>query len=294
MDQNSLIIVGFAALLVGLSIACVAYFFLKKSDDKVALSKRIAGGSSVTMAPPGQAKKSDLAIKKLEKNKGVQKLKDAGLKNTRMIYYFYAVRGLSIIVPLLIIGYSLTQRTLTKDVAIKAFMVGGIIYAGLNFYIKSLQTKRQKAILRELPQFLDLMIVCIEAGLAFTNAMERVLKELDPKSPLTQEFVHMYNEFMRGLTLSEACARLDKRVNVPDLTILLSSIVQSDQMGSSLGKSLRIQAEDLRDKYRQRLRAKAMKIPVKILGPVVLIFLNLFIITLGPAIYQMKNTMGSM
>jgi tight adherence protein C len=143
-------------------------------------------------------------------------------------------------------------------------------------------------ILRSLPQFLDLLLISVEAGMAFTAALERVIKEVDPREPLTREFSQMYHEFLGGLPLSEACERMTKRCQVPDVGIVLSSIVQSDQMGASLGNNLRIQSGDLRDKYRQRLRARAHKIPVKIIFPMLLSFGMIFFLTLGPAFYQLQ------
>ena len=112
---------------------------------------------------------------------------------------------------------------------------------------------------------------------------------MSQKEPIVKEFDHMHHELMGGLSLPQACDRLARRCEVPDLSVILISIVQSDQMGSGLAQVLRVQAHELRDKLRQRMREKAYRIPVKLLFPMVLIFMTLFAMTLGPAFLTLST-----
>ena len=191
-----------------------------------------------------------------------------------------------------IISHAL-QGQLDLKHSMSALLAGVIIYLYTHLILKIAREKRQKLILRSLPQFLDLLVVCVEAGLSFTAALERILKEMEKENPLTKEFKVMYNEFLGGLSLKQACERLDKRCDVPDLSLLLTSIVQSDQMGASLGNTLRTQATEIRDKYRQRVRTRALKIPVKILFPMIPIFLAFMLVNLGIIGFQINNAIGN-
>lgn len=106
------------------------------------------------------------------------------------------------------------------------------------------------------------------------------------------EFARVLHEIQLGKTRREALRAMAKRCQVDDLTIFISSIIQAERMGVSIGKVLRIQASQMRTKRRQRAQERAMKAPVKMILPMVLfIFPSIFVVILGPAFIQIKNNL---
>lgn len=149
------------------------------------------------------------------------------------------------------------------------------------FYLKSLITTRQKAIKKVLPDILDLLVVSVEAGLGFDQAIAKIVEK--SKGPLADEFARYLQEMKLGKTRREALKSLSKRTKVDDLDGLIAAIIQADTLGVSIGNILRIQAEQMRTKRRQWVEEQAQKLPVKMLFPMVgFIFPTIFIVILGP------------
>ena len=216
----------------------------------------------------------------------------AGIRGETRIRFFYFLSKLSIIAPICLVVLYILSGSLNMGNLTRALLVWLVLFGGVRLYAKLLKQKRQKRILRMLPQILDLIVVAVEAGLSFTSALEQILEEVDQKESLTQEFKAMYHEYLGGLPLVEACQRMDKRCQVPDLSLLLSCVVQSDQIGSGLGTNLRTQSSELRDKLRQRMRERAYRIPIKILFPMMLIFIGFIVINLGYIGFQLRSVVS--
>lgn len=294
-------IIILSSALIAILTSVVFYMVLRRYKSQSVISERI---SNITQSknnvffsnPVGQIDKSkndEITLDELLSDNVTQDFFLGGVRNKKMITFYQLLNKLSFIVPSILLVYYFLIGALTQANLIKAFVLGAVIFLYIRLAAKSAKQKRQKRILKQLPQFLDLLVVCVEAGLGFTAAIERLVKEVNPKEPLTKEFASMYHEFLTGLSLAQACERLDKRCGVPELSFILGSIVQSDLMGASLGNTLRIQALELRDKTRQRIREKALKIPVKILLPILPLFICIFIVTLGPAIYTIARTFSA-
>ncbi len=133
-----------------------------------------------------------------------------------------------------------------------------------------------------LPDLLDLIILSMDAGIGFDGALGRAIEKT--KGPLTQEMQQALNEINHGKTRAEAFRDLAARAKIEGLSLLLASINQSEQLGTSIGSALRIQAHEIRRRRTQQLREMAAKLPVKMLIPLVLcIFPALLMIILGPA-----------
>lgn len=153
---------------------------------------------------------------------------------------------------------------------------------------------RLERIQRELPGALDLMVVCLEAGLAVNSALLRIANEMEG-SPLGRELRRAASEINAGIPLEDALRNLAKRTEVPDLNTIVSAIVQAQKMGSSLALTFRVQSETLREKYKMNIKERIQKIPVKILFPLVLfIFPALFVVILGPPMMTVGQTLKSM
>ena len=134
---------------------------------------------------------------------------------------------------------------------------------------------------RELPEALDLLALTVEAGLGLEQALEVVVEE--GTGPLTVELTRMLREIELGVPRREALGALRERTEVPELSSFVVSLVQADEVGSSVGEALKAQAGQVRLKRRQRAREQAAKTPVKILVPLVLgVFPAIFVVAIGP------------
>lgn len=148
--------------------------------------------------------------------------------------------------------------------------------------------ERQKDIQRGLPDIIDLLVISVEAGLGFEQALDRTITSV-PGS-LSDEFNRMLGEVRAGAKRADAMRALDARVEVTELRSFVLAILQADTFGVSIGRVLRAQAEEMRIKRRQLAQERAQKAPVKMLIPMVFcIFPALFTIVLGPAVIRIAQ-----
>jgi tight adherence protein C len=142
---------------------------------------------------------------------------------------------------------------------------------------------RQGSIRRDLPDVLDLLVISVEAGVGLEGAIEVVGRHFD--SPLAHELNRMLREMELGVPRRTALQNLRRRVEIPEVSTFVLSLVQADALGMPLGRVLKTQATEMRSKRRQWAREKAAKLPVKILFPMFMfIFPALFVVVLGPAV----------
>lgn len=165
-------------------------------------------------------------------------------------------------------------------------LAGGVAFIGfyLPFYLIGSRSKaRQNAIIKSLPDAFDLITTCVEAGLGLDAALARVAEKV--KGPFADELSRALRDIALGKARRDALKEVGERTGVPDLIQFTNAVIQAETMGSSVGTVLRVQADQLRVKRRQRAEQAAYKAPVKMLFPLVLfIFPTLFIVILGPAI----------
>ncbi len=155
--------------------------------------------------------------------------------------------------------------------------------------LKSKITRRQDVITKAMPDALDLLTVCVEAGLGFDQAMAKVCEKWE--NELSLAFERVIQEIRLGKLRREALRDMADRIDVADLTSFTAAIIQADQLGVSIGKVLRIQSEQMRIKRRQRAEKKAHEAPVKMLIPMVfLIFPSIYIVLLGPSAIQILKS----
>ena len=141
----------------------------------------------------------------------------------------------------------------------------------------------QKAIIRMIPDSLDLLTISVRAGLGFDAALQKVVEKV--KGPLSDEFRRALAEVRVGKQRRDALRDIIARTDVPPLTNFIGAIIQAEQLGVSISKVLQVQSEQLRIERRQRAEEQAAKAPIKMLFPLVgCIFPSLFIVILGPAI----------
>lgn len=198
---------------------------------------------------------------------------------------------LSIIFPG--IFYILTSLTGGKTNII-LLVLGSVFGFLLPVYIlRSKARKRQTMIQNALPDMLDLLFVSVEAGLGFDMALKRTTEKMP--GPLSDEMNRALDEINRGKTREDALRQVAKRTGVEDLTSFITAVIQSEQLGSNIANMLRIQSTSMRQRRRQRAEELAMKVPVKMLFPLVFfMFPALIVVILGPAIIRIVETFKTM
>ena len=152
-------------------------------------------------------------------------------------------------------------------------------------WLRALIDRRKEAIIKKLPDALDLMTICVDAGLTFNAAMQKVAEKWD--DPLSREFGRVMYEMQLGKSRRQALRDMSDRIDVADVTSFVAAILQAEQLGVGIGRVLRIQSEQMRVRRRQRAEEKAQQAPVKMVIPMVfLIFPSILVVLLGPAIFQ--------
>lgn len=170
-------------------------------------------------------------------------------------------------------------------VAAVALLVGFIVP---EFYLNQMIRDRQHDIQRALPDSLDLLSICVEAGLGFDSAVARLVQKSD--NALSREFGRALQELRVGRPRREALRDIITRTEVPDLANFISAVIQGDQLGVSITQVLAVQADQMRTIRRQRAEEQAAQAPLKMLIPMLLfIFPALCVVILGPLWPQLAN-----
>jgi tight adherence protein C len=244
-------------------------------------------------AAPALAK--PLLPKKLEEtNKLKERLEHAGIRSETAPTFFLSLKFISMAAGFVIGGGTLllTQGLSFKTVLYVLGVTGAMFYLP-EMVVGLLAKRRKQAIFLALPDALDLMVVCVEAGLALDQAMRKVAEEMKKSYPvLAYEFGLSNLHLQMGRTRTEALQGLGRRTGVDDLKALASILIQADKFGSSIAQALRVQSDAMRTRRRQIAEEKAAKTAVKLIFPLVIfIFPGIFIVLVGPAAITMVREM---
>jgi len=213
---------------------------------------------------------------------------NAGLRHPSMgVLYFSAKTALAIILPL---ALYLALSMMSSKVTGNSLMMWLLIAAAVGYYLPNFALNRaveyrQREIFETFPDALDLMTVCVEAGLAMDAALLRVGEEIGIKSPILAEELHLVTlELRAGLAKERALRNLALRTGVEDVDTLVAMLIQAERFGTSIADSLRVQSDQLRTRRRQRAEEAAAKIALKLLFPLIFfIFPSLLVVLMGPA-----------
>lgn len=216
-------------------------------------------------------------------------LETAGMRGASAMPVFLGARTLVSIGPaLLLVLPRVSSGEPLGQVLWKAILIWFVGHYGANYWLKQKSLTRIRQITESMPDALDLMVVCLEAGLGLNATFARVGQERnDPKDPLGQELQQVTAELKGGRPREEALHDLGVRNGVEDLKALTALVIQSHKLGASMAQTLRSHADLLRTKRRQRAEEAARKLPIKVLIPLATFLLPpLFIVILGPAIIK--------
>lgn len=208
--------------------------------------------------------------------------------------------------PMEFMGIRLLATLLLGGLGFVLLLVGNIaftrrillfgVFIGLGFFLPSLWLlsrirRRQKSITRSLPDALDLLTICVEAGLGFDASMAKVAEKWN--DDLSLAFNRVIQELQLGKLRREALRDMSDRMEVQDVATFVAAIIQADQLGVSIARVLRIQSDQMRMRRRQRAEELARAATIKILPPVAfLIFPAILIVLLGPALITFKSMGG--
>src|SRR5512137_391647 len=215
-----------------------------------------------------------------------ERLVQAGLRGPAAVPLFLAAK---VILPLLLVGVVLWASRLQAEPVdyLSAWAVGVAVLGFLapNLWLKRRVQARQSDIDRGLPDALDLMVTCVEAGLGLDAAVQRVSLEIGLARPvLAEELTLTFLEVKAGVRRADAFRRLADRTGVQDLKTLAATLNQTDMFGTSVAKALRIQAEGMRVRRMQKAEERAAMLSAKMTVPLVVCFLpTLMVVIIGPA-----------
>jgi tight adherence protein C len=216
-------------------------------------------------------------------------LMSAGMRNTSA-QTFLAAKGISAGGGI-VFGIVLGAFSSATAAFLAATALGAIGYIAPAVVVSRRAKRRQSAILRQLPDALDLLAVSVEAGLGFDGAVVKLTQYM--AGPLSEEFELALGEMRIGESRVDALKKLALRAGTSEVGAFVRSIVQADQLGTSLGRTLRVQATDTRLKRQAAAEERAMKAPIKMLFPTVaFIFPAMFIVVLGPALLSLGKLFG--
>lgn len=224
-----------------------------------------------------------------------EKLRQAGYRSERHLLIFLAVRLVTpVILAALVFIYTSTvfADRIPPQMRLVSTMIGfvsGMLLPGI--MLKNLIQRRQISIQRAWSDALDLLLICVESGMAIEPALQRVCREIGTQSvPLAEELTLTHAELSYLQDRRKAYENLGKRTGLPTVKSVVTSLIQSERYGTPLGTALRVLAQENRDARMQEAERKAAALPPKLTVPMILFFLPvLFIVILGPAAIRVMD-----
>lgn len=197
---------------------------------------------------------------------------------------------LSVAACLLIAFFFISNADLPFIQRAALLVLGGVVGALLPFAVlNSIIRERQKQILRQLPEFLDLLCVSVQAGLSFDSGIAKIVDRM--KGPFIEECQRMQRDVRMGMMRKHSLQQMARRCDVQEVYLFTTAIIQAERLGTSIASTLVNQADNMRERRRQSAKAEALRAPVKIVFPLVLfIFPAMFVIVLLPSLlFLLKN-----
>lgn len=290
---------GFAALLgmaVFTLLVALVLLFIGMSDPlrrrlrHLEASAEAAGGHSMSEAggmvqwlgPMGEKLVPD---KEEVRSRIATELRHAGKRSPSAVSLFYGIRLLFSVVPPILLLLLLPFVRIPPAIAILLVLVTAIVgYLLPRFWLERAIKRRTTLLRRGLPDALDLLVVCSEAGLGLGAAIQRVARDLEVSHPELADELHLFGMQTRaGMDNKTALRDLEERTGVEDIRGLVTTLLQSMRFGTSIAMTLRLFAVELRDKRTQEAEEKAAKVSTKMLFPLIFcVFPSFFVVALGP------------
>ncbi len=226
-----------------------------------------------------------------------EKLLTAGFRSPRAVPIYFSLRIVSLVAGALMIAVFAPALSLSGTRLLiwigAAAAAGWILPSGI---LSRKVRMRQKELQKALPDTLDMLVVCVEAGLGLNQAIVRVSDEVEHISEAMSEELQIVNlEIRAGTPREEALRHLGTRTGLKDIQGLVAMLIQTDRFGTSIAQALRVHSDDLRVKRRQRAEEAAAKTTIKLVIPLaVFVFPAMFVVILGPAALSIMETFSSL
>jgi tight adherence protein C len=224
-------------------------------------------------------------------------LVQAGFSDPRAVSIYWASRvSLALGLPIVaLFGLPLLGVSSVR-VLLAVLYFGAIGWIGPAFYVRRRLKARQKEVQLALADMLDMLVVCVEAGLGLNQALVRVADEIEHVSTVMSEQLALINLEMRaGTPRDEALKNFADRTGLPDISSLVSMMIQTDRFGTSVADALRVHSETMRTKRRQRAEEAAAKTTIKLVFPLVLfVFPAMFVVVIGPSALAIYRTFSKL
>lgn len=272
---------------------------LEEWRDPFARQKRDSGGQANAVsdifekAAPAMSKALE-SSSELEQSNLKTRLANAGFSKPNAVRNYLAVKLMSLVLGTLFGGtYGFVSAGIGKDSMMALFIGGGFGFYLPELILTLLKSSRQQKIFLQLPDALDLLVVCVEAGLGLDAGMRRIAEELGASAPeVCSELTTSNMQLQVGKPRREVLHDLGVRTGIDDMKALVAILIQSDRFGSSIAQALRVQSDSMRVKRRQLAEEKAQQTAVKMIFPLVLfIFPGIFVVLVGPAAIQLMENM---
>jgi tight adherence protein C len=297
--------------LIGVIVIAVAaaFYSLQLNKARRDLVLRLDGQSSMAAAPITILRGTDESwttrIGRWLRENAPRSWNDAGQASPLLVQagfegdfapLFYTTLRLAVAVLLPLAAFTFGPQTNFKTLVMLVVVAGAAGVIGPRAVLDRLVQRRRNRIRHAIPDSLDLLVVCVEAGIGLDSAMLRVARDMSFLHPeLAGEFLLVNRTINAGLSREEALHGLWQRTGVDDLRGLASSMVQSERLGTSIARILRVYSESLRRKRRQLAEKKAAEASIKMLIPLALFMLPaLFALILGPAAMSLAKTMSGL
>jgi tight adherence protein C len=226
-----------------------------------------------------------------------QFLIQAGFSDPRAVSIYWASRfGLAFGLPMVALFGLQMLGVETTRVLLAVLYFGALGWIGPAFYVRRRLKARQKQVQLAMPDMLDMLVVCVEAGLGLNQALVRVADEIEHVSTVMAEQLSLVNLEMRaGTPRDEALKNLADRTGLPDIRSLVSMLIQTDRFGTSVADALRVHSDTMRTKRRQRAEEAAAKTTIKLVFPLVLlVFPAMFVVVIGPSALAIFRTFSKL
>lgn len=257
---------------------------VKKQDSLT----RVLEAASPALAKPLQPKTE------FEAGKLKTRLANAGFRGESAPSIFLGMKIVGLVAGLMLSGISLMALAeITQRATLFALLAAGTMFYLPELVLLLITRRRQEGIFLGLPDALDLMVVCVEAGLGLDQAMRKVSEEMKKSYPVIADEFGLANfQLQVGRARHEVLHELGTRSGVDDLRSLAAILIQADKFGSSIAQALRVQSDSMRTRRRQLAEEKAAKTAVKLIFPLVIfIFPGIFVVLVGPAAITMVREM---
>jgi tight adherence protein C len=297
-----LVFLAVASLVLGLSRRSPSVMEARMHDFRTRTTTIVEGETDLSVPflerimVPGLEALANVATSVLPARvlKNIEKqLVRAGSPMTLNAYVMFWMTSVGLMSGVVVASVVVVWGTIGLQQAVVALLFGAIGWQIPVTWLKGRVKTRQKQALKTLPDALDLVTTCVEAGLGLDGALARVAEK--STGPLSGEISRALREVAMGKLRRDALTEMADRLDVEELTSFVNAVIQAEQLGVGIAQVLRVQADQMRMRRRQQAEKTAHEAPIKMIFPLVLfIFPAFMLVLLGPAVIRIANSMGGM